>query len=117
MTVFLVVIGFVAGAAAAIVSLASGAGLGAALLSYIVFGSGALVAAGVFVGVLRVWRARQRRARELDADDDSDYALARVTVPVTPSQAAGASARPSTRSGFVGGGMITSGSTSNPNLE
>lgn len=44
------------------------------------------------------------------------WSFQRDTLPVTPAQAFGLSDTPSTRSGFVGGGISTPVSFSNPNL-
>lgn len=111
MILLLVCAGFIAATTAAVVAFVSGAGLVAAAVAYVLFGTAGVFAMAIVVSLVRVGRSIIARG---DGNAPS-YAVARVTVPETASHAPGTNARPSTRSGLVGGGMTTSESTSNPN--
>lgn len=89
-------LGIFIGGGGAIVLL-SGAGSG---LAY-----GLVIVVGMIVGI-----GLCTACRPLSYDE-----FQRRTLPETPAQLSGASANPSTRSGFVGGGISTPRSGSNPN--
>lgn len=115
MILLIVLFGILSGTAGSIYVFVGGSGLGMVALAYMVFGAGGVVLAGLVVGLAR----SVRDARETPEDETFEaiavQTLTRVTSPVTPSQARGTSASPSTRSGLVGGGMTTPGNTSKPN--
>ena len=108
MILLLVFAGFLAGSSAAVLALAGGGGVLVALAAYAVFGVSAVIVTAVLLALGPIRRGRT------DARPRAYPEVNRHTSPATLFHAPGASSTPSTRSGLVGGGMITSGSTLKP---
>lgn len=109
MIVVFITAGIVTGLIAAVAAVMSGAGFIGALVAYMAFSILAFLAAAIVAALLP-----ERRGAHDAPEPRYRTGAARVTSPATPVQASGTNARPSTRSGLVGGGIVTSGKTSKP---
>lgn len=105
MILLLVFAGFLAGGSAAVVALVGGGGVLVALAAYAVFGVSAVIVTAVLLALGPIRLRRAGAGPRLRAYPEVN----RHTSPATPIHAPGTKSTPRTRSGLVGGGMITPG--------